>query len=187
MTEDATTADRDLSADRLAHLVPLVYRELRRLARGYLARSGSRPPGTLQTTDLVHEAYLRLVRQEAVEWQNRAHILGIAARMMRRIIADAARKRRTARRGGTCVLVPLENADRVPASQELDVELLDQALTNLEALDRRQARIVELRLFGGLTVEETAELLGISPATVTRDWRVARAWLQRAILEGRPS
>jgi RNA polymerase sigma factor (TIGR02999 family) len=162
----------------LERLMPLVYGELRKLAASYLR--AERADHTLQPTALVHEAYLRLVDQRSVNWQNRAHFFGIAAQMMRRILVDHARRRQAAKRDGATYRLQtepgLEDVDRDP-----ELLALDEALTGLETLDVRQARIVELRFFGGLTVEETAEVTGISPATVKREWQTARAWLAREI------
>ena len=161
----------------LERLLPLVYGELRRLAASYMRQE--RPDHTLQPTALVHEAYLRLVDQN-VSWQNRAHFFGIAAKMMRRILVDHARRRQAAKRNAPIYrLSPPEGL----AGPDRDPELLglDQALGDLEALDPRQARIVELRFFGGLGVEETAVVVGVSSATVKREWRTARAWLRREI------
>jgi RNA polymerase sigma factor (TIGR02999 family) len=162
----------------LERLIPLVYSELRRLAASYLRRE--RADHTLQPTALVHEAYLRLVDQKRVDWQSRAHFFGIAAQMMRRVLVDHARRRQAAKRGSRTYRISI--AEDLPGA-ERDPELLslDEALRGLEALDPRQARVVELRFFGGLSVEETAELLGVSPATVKREWQTARAWLAREI------
>ena len=158
--------------------MPLVYDELRVIAGRHLARE--RPERTLQTTALVNEAYLKLIDQRRVDWQNRAHFFAIAARLMRRILLDAARQRRREKRGGGAVGVSLE--DRPVAAPASPIDLpdliaLDRALQELEALDPDQGRIVELRFFGGLTVEETATVLDVSPATVKREWAMAKAWL----------
>jgi RNA polymerase sigma factor (TIGR02999 family) len=165
-------------AKALEQLMPLVYGELRRLAASYLREE--RPGHTLQPTALVHEAYIRLAGQREVAWQNRAHFFGIAAQMMRRILVDHARKRQAAKRDAAAWKVETgagaELGDRDP-----ELLSLDAALTELESLDPRQARIVEMRFFGGLTVEETAEVTGVSPATVKREWQTARAWLAREI------
>ena len=161
----------------LERLMPLVYGELRKVAGSYL--SMERPDHTLQPTALVHEAYLRLVDQRNVDWQNRAHFFAIAAKMMRRILVDHARRRRAAKRGVPALV--LETAMEEGLSRDPELLALDSALSGLESLDPRQAQIVELRFFGGLTVEETAEAAGISPATVKREWRTARAWLAREI------
>jgi RNA polymerase sigma factor (TIGR02999 family) len=160
-------------------LLPLVYDELRRIARSHLRRE--RPDHTLQPTALVHEAYLRLVRGGEVEWQCRAHFFGIAARLMRQILINHAEARAAERRGGGAYRVSLSAADRVSDGTELDLIALDDALKELAALDARQAQVVELRFFGGLTVEETAEVMELSPATVKREWTSARAWLRREI------
>ncbi len=161
-------------------LLPLVYTELHRQASRYLRRE--RPDHTLQTTALIHEAYVKLVDQREVNWQNRAHFFGVAAQMMRRILVDYARQRRRAKRGGIAEGLPLEEAALV-VSEERSVDLvaLDEALTRLAEFDERQARIVELRYFSGLSIEETAEVLSISPATVKSDWNVAKAWLRHEI------
>lgn len=166
----------------LDELLPIVYDELRRLADSYLSRE--RPDHTLQPTALVHEAYLRLVDQREVNWQNRAQFFGLAAEMMRRILVNHARDRRAAKRGGGARRLSLDEA--VSFFEQRDVELvaLDEALNRLAALDPQQGRIVELRFFGGLSIEETAEVLAVSPATVKRDWRMAKAWLHRAMTAG---
>ena len=158
-------------------LVPLVYRELRRRAGAYLRRE--QQDHTLQPTALVHEAYVRLVGQERVTWQNRAHFFGVAAQMMRRILVDHARQHRAQKRPGAGAKVTLD--DHIGAAQPPDCEilLLDQALNELALVDSRQAEIVELRYLGGLTEEEVAALLSLSRATVTREWQVARTWLYR--------
>jgi RNA polymerase sigma factor (TIGR02999 family) len=161
----------------LERLMPLVYSELRKLAASYLRVE--RRDHTLQPTALVHEAYLRLVDQRSVNWRNRAHFFGIAAQMMRRILVDHARRRQAAKRDASFYLV--RTSDAGEAGRDPELLALDEALSGLEALDARQARIVELRFFGGLTVEETAEVAGVSPATVKREWRTARAWLAREI------
>ena len=156
-------------------LVPLVYEELKRLARSYMRRE--RPDHTLQTTALVHEAYLKLVRQQAVNWQGRSHFFGIAAQLMRRILIDHARGRLREKRGGVKEVLSLDEAVVFSPEHSAELVKLDQALERLAKLDPRQSRIVELRFFGGLSVEETAEFLGISPKTVKRDWSVAKAWM----------
>ena len=163
-------------------LMPLVYEELRRRASAYLRRE--RPDHTLQPTALVHEAYLRLAGQQRVAWQNRAHFFGLAAQMMRRILVDHAREHRRAKRPGAAVRVALD--DRVGAAEPADGDLLllDQALTELSAMDPRQGRIVELRYFGGLTEREITAVLAISRSTVTREWNTARAWLYRRMTDG---
>lgn len=156
-------------------LLALVYGELRKQARRYLRRE--RPDPTLQPTALVHEAFLKLVDQRDLAWKNRAHFFGIAAQAMRRILTDHARTRGRAKRGGPIPKVQLEEQHAVFDPGQVDLLALDEALTHLEALDQRQARVVELRYFAGLSVEETADVLGISPATVKREWTMARAWL----------
>jgi len=156
-------------------LVPLVYDELKRLARGYMRHE--RPDHTLQTTALVHEAYLRLVRQRSMSWQGRAHFFGIAAQLMRRILIDHARGHLRARRGGAKEVLPLEEALVFSPERSYQLVKLDEALERLSKLDARQGKIVELRFFGGMSTEETAELLGTSPRTVKRDWALAKAWL----------
>jgi RNA polymerase sigma factor (TIGR02999 family) len=162
-----------------AELMPLVYDELRRLARGYLRRE--RPNHTLQPTALVHEAYLRLIDQSRVNWQNRAHFFGIAARVMRQLLINHAEARRAAKRGGSAERITLNDLDHVAVEQEVDLVALDEALKRLERLDPPQGQIVELRFFGGLTVEEIAEVMAVSPATVKREWGTARAWLRREL------
>jgi RNA polymerase sigma factor (TIGR02999 family) len=160
-------------------LMPLIYQELRRLARGYLRRE--RPNHTLQPTALVHEAFLRLVDQDRVNWQNRAHFFGIAARLMRQILINHAEARMAAKRGGSAERVSLSQVDKVAEGQEVDLIALDEALRNLENIDPLQSRIVELRYFSGLTIEEIAEVMNISTATVKREWSTARAWLRREL------
>jgi len=156
-------------------LIPLVYGELRRLAGGYMRRE--RSDHTLQPTALVHEAYLKLVEQRSVDWQGRAHFFGIAAQMMRRILIDHARGHLREKRGAGEKPVPLDEALVFAPEQSLELVRVDQSLERLAQIDPRQSKIVELRFFGGLTVEQTAEVLGISPKTVKRDWSVAKAWL----------
>ncbi len=160
----------------LDQLMPLVYGELRKTAASYLRQE--RADHTLQPTALVNEAYLRLTGQKNVTWQNRAHFFGIAAQMMRRILVDHARKRQAAKRDASAWKVATAEIDGPDAPELL---ALDRALEELEQLDPQQARVVELRFFAGLTVEETAEVAGISPRTVKRDWRTAKAWLRREI------
>ena len=177
-------------AGALNALLPLVYEEMRRLAGGYLR--GENAGHTLQPTALAHEAYLRLLDQRQVSWQNRAHFMGLAAQAMRRILVDHARRRDAQKRGGGAVHVALEDlgdadlGDALSSVLPHDVaaEDLDQALDKLASLDERQARVVELRFFTGLSIEEAAEALGVSTATVKRDWTLARAWLHRE-LKGR--
>jgi len=156
-------------------LVPLVYEELRRLAHHYMARE--HVGHTLQTTALVNEAYLRMVDQNRVRWQNRAHFFGIAAQMMRRILVDYARKRRYAKRGGELIRVSLAEAAGLTEERAADVAALDEAMKSLEVIDPQQSRVVELRFFGGLTIEETAEVLKLSRDMVNREWVTAKAWL----------
>lgn len=164
------------SPEAEAKLIPLVYDHLHRLAASYIR--GERPDHTLQATGLVNEAYLRLVSQGPPQWRDRTHFFGIAAHLMRQILVEHARARHAAKRGGSDqILVPLDNDLCVSSARSRDLVELDDALQHLERIDPQQARIVELRFFGGMTVEETAEVLGISPRTVKRDWTVARAWL----------
>lgn len=166
--------------EALDALLPFVYEELRRQASRYLRRE--RAGHTLQTTALIHEAYLKLIDQRTVNWQNRAHFFGIAAQAMRRILVDYARGRHRAKRGGIGEDLPLEEAALVVSEERsVDLVVLDEALTRLAEFDERQARIVELRYFSGLSIEETAEVLRISPATVKSDWNVAKAWLRHEI------
>jgi RNA polymerase sigma factor (TIGR02999 family) len=165
--------------EALDKLVPLVYEELRRQAARYLRHE--RVGHTLQTTALIHEAYVRLVDQRNVHWQNRAHFFGIAAQMMRRILVDHARSKKRAKRGGSDIRISFTEASLKTPDQDLDIVALDEALERLAQIDEQQSRIVELRFFSGLTVEETAEVLSISTATVKRDWSMAKAWLHREI------
>ena len=166
--------------EALDALLPLVYAELHRQASRYLRRE--RAGHTLQTTALIHEAYLKLIDQREVNWQNRAHFFGIAAQAMRRILVDYAKTRHREKRGGVAENLPLEEAALVVSEERsIDLVALDEALTRLAKFDERQARIVELRYFSGLTIEETAEVLRISPATVKSDWNVAKAWLRYEI------
>ena len=165
--------------EALDELIPLVYDELRRQAARYLRRE--RAGHTLQTTALIHEAYLRLVGQKDVRFQNRAHFFGVAARLMRQILVDHARTRRRAKRGGSEVRVSLTQANAVAKGRDIDLIVLDEALNRLAEIDLQQSKIVELRFFGGLNVEETAAIVGVSPATVKRDWSIARAWLRREL------
>jgi len=163
----------------LDQLIPIVYDELRRQASRYLRQE--RPGHTLQTTALIHEAYLRLVDQKSVQWQNRAQFFGLAAQLMRRILVDHARTKHRAKRGGSAIRVSLSEATAVTRDANLDLIEIDEALTRLAEIDEQQSKIVELRFFSGLNVEETAAALNISPATVKRDWSVAKAWLHREI------
>lgn len=160
-------------------LIPLVYSELRRLARHYLQQE--KQSHTLSSTALVHEAYLRLVKQTDVTWQNRAHFFGVASQMMRRILVDHARRQAYAKRGGGAMTLTLDDTISAPRQREIDLVALDDALHGLAKLDQRQSRLVELRFFGGLSIEETSEVLGVSAPTVKRDWASARAWLFREI------
>jgi RNA polymerase sigma factor (TIGR02999 family) len=164
-------------------LIPLVYGELRRMARHRLWRQ--RLDDTLQSAALVNEAYLRLVQQKSPEWQNRAHFFGVAAQMMRNILVDYARNRLAAKRGGGAQRVGLETEFGPARQPEVDLLALDEGLEKLATLDAQQSRLVELRYFGGLSIEETAEVMGISPATVKREWATARAWLQRELKKKR--
>jgi RNA polymerase sigma factor (TIGR02999 family) len=172
------------SGDRAAldQLIPLVYDELHRIARRYLHQE--RAGHILQTTALVNEAYLRLIDAQKVQWQNRAHFFAIAARLMRRILVDFARERNYQKRGGGEFLIPLDEAPPVSCELNEDVVALDEALHKLAELDERKSRVVELRFFGGLTEEEIAETLKVSPETVRRDWRLAKSWLLRRLSEG---
>src|SRR6476620_8229982 len=163
--------------DALDALMPIVYAELHRQATNYLRRE--RVGHTLQATALINEAYLKLIDQREVNWQNRAHFFAIAAQSMRRILVDHARSRHRDKRGGDAEDLPLEAAEFAtsPSGTSVDLIALDEALTRLASLDERQSRIVELRFFSGMNVEETAEALGVSPATVKNEWRTAKAWL----------
>lgn len=163
----------------LEKLTPLVYDELRRLAGRYLRHE--RPGHTLQSTALVHEAYMKLVGQTSVRWQNRAHFFGIAAQMIRRILVDYARARQAERRGSGAEKLSLDEAIALPGSPDLDLIALDDALDGLAKMDPRQSRVVELRFFAGLTLEEAAEVMQMSLATAKRDWVSAKAWLSREI------
>ncbi len=160
--------------EALRALVPLIYNELRRVAHHYLRRE--RPGHTLQSTALVHEAYLRLIKQKPAHFENRAHFFAVSAQLMRQILVEYARRRRAAKRDGGYRLT-LEDAQSLLKGRSVDLAALDDALNGLARLDARQSRIVELRFFGGLTLEETAQVLGISEATVRRDWATARVWL----------
>jgi RNA polymerase sigma-70 factor (ECF subfamily) len=164
----------------LDKLMPLVYSELRRLANNYLRRE--RQGHTLQPTALVNEAYLRLIDQRTANWQNRAQFYGIAAQLMRRILVDHARQHKAAKRGGSDQQrLSITSADGLAAKPDLDVLALHEALEELAALDPQQGRIVELKFFGGLSIEETAEVMHLGHATVERDWKMARAWLRRKL------
>lgn len=166
----------------LDQLVPRLYQELRHLAHRRLQQE--RQDHTLSTTALVHEAYLKLIDQERVAWRDRAHFFGVAAQMMRRILIDYARTAQRLKRGGGQVAVALEDDLVAAPDRSAEVLAIDEALTRLARLDPQQARVVECRFFGGMTVEETAEALGISTATVKRDWKVARLWLYREVQQG---
>jgi RNA polymerase sigma factor (TIGR02999 family) len=167
---------KDVEPLSLSHIMPAVYDELRRLARRYMARE--RAAQTLQATALVNEAYLRLAKERAHFWQNRAHFCAIAAHAMREILVERARARNASKRGGSRVRVSFENAVMAQEESSIDMLALHESLERLEALDPQLAHIVELRFFGGLTVEETAEILNSSPATVKRNWSLAKAWLR---------
>lgn len=180
-TPEITRLLRDAQAGNAAALeaiLPVVYNELRRLARNYLR--AERDGHTLQPTALVHEAYLRLIDQHSVDWENRAHFFAIAAQMMRRILVNHAEARRSAKRGSGIEPLTLSAADDVSVSTT-DVIALDAALRELEKLDARQAQIVELRYFGGLNVDEVASALSLSPATIKREWATAKVWLKREL------
>ena len=184
MTTPATITQlliRWRSGDQAAlhELLPQVYDELRRLADYYLHQE--RPEHTLQPSDLVHETYLRLVNEQAIDWQDRAHFFGIAAVRMRHILVEHARSRQAAKRGGGEYRLSLSKANQLAEKRDVNLLALDDALQRLEAMDQQKSRIVELRYFGGLTIEETAEALRVSPATIKRDWSMARAWLRSEI------
>jgi RNA polymerase sigma factor (TIGR02999 family) len=168
-----------VSGDQAARdqVMPLVYEELRRMAHRHMRKE--RPGHTLQTSALVNEAFVRLVDQREVQWQNRAHFFGIAAQMMRRILVDHARSRKYAKRCGDARQVPLDEVAIVSAERAADVMALDDALTSLATVDQRKSQVVELRFFGGLSIDETATVLAVSPGTVMRDWTLAKAWLRR--------
>ena len=159
----------------LDKLMPLIYGELRQLARHYM--KSERSGHTLQTTALVNEAYLRLINRKQVQWQNRAHFFAIAAQLMRSILVDHARSHAYAKRGGGARKIALDDAMAVSQQRATEVVALDDALKRLAEIDPQQSRIVEMKFFGGLTIEETAEVLGLSPATIKREWRTAKAWL----------
>jgi len=165
--------------EALDKLTPLVYDELRRIAHRYVRRE--RDGHTLETTALVNEAYLRLVGQQKIEWQNRAHFFGVMAQVMRHILIDHARRRHYAKRGGEAVHVSLDEANVMSLERAAELVALDEALDELARLDPRKSRVVELRYFGGLSLEETAEVLEVSIMTVRRDWRAAKAWLYKAV------
>jgi RNA polymerase sigma factor (TIGR02999 family) len=163
----------------LNQLLPLVYAELRRMAARQLRTE--RPDHTLQPTALVHEAYLRLVDQRQVDWQGRAHFFGVAAQVMRRILVDHARRHKAGKRGDGTPRVSIDEAKDITASDDIPILALDQALDRLHTLDAKLAKIVELRAFGGLTIDEAAHVLDVSPSTAKRDWRTAKAWLNREL------
>ena len=159
--------------------MPLVYNELRRIANHYL--QGERSEHTLQSTALVHEAYVRLTAQDLPQWQNRAHFFAVAAQIMRQILVDYARSHRSSKRGGHVLKLALDDAEEHAQVLDLDMVALDEALRSLAGMDAQQSRVVELKFFGGLSIEDTAEVLGISVSTVKRDWITARAWLYREL------
>ena len=172
----------DGDSKALDGLLPVVYQELRQIAARYLNRE--RVGHVLQPTALVHEAYLKLVDQDRVRWQNRAQFFGVAAQLMRRVLVDHARMQLADKRGGGATMLPLNDAAGSLQPPSVDVIAVDRALTRLASIYPEQGRLVELRYFGGLTIEETSEVLGLSPATVKRQWTVARAWLYRDLNEG---
>ena len=163
----------------LDRLMPLVYTELRRIANRYL--QGERSDHTLQSTALVHEAYVRMTEQNLPEWQNRAHFFAVAAQIMRQILVDYARSHRASKRGGDVYKLALDEAEEQPQVRDVDIVALDDALKSLAEMDEQQSRVVELKFFGGLSIEDTAEVLGISASTVKRDWITTRAWLYREL------
>ena len=163
----------------LEHLLPLVYAELRRIAARQLRKE--RTGHTLQPTALVHEVYLRLVDQREVDWQGRAHFFGVAAQIMRRILVDHARRHTASKRGEGAPCLPIDDAREVAASSEVPILALDRALDRLQTIDAGLARVIELRAFGGLTIEEAAHVLNVSPSTAKREWRTAKAWLTREL------
>ena len=173
---------RNGDSQALDRLMPLVYEELRRMANNYMRNE--RQGHTLQTSALVNEAYLRLVDHENIAWQNRAHFFGVAAQAMRRILVDHARTRNYQKRGGGAQQVSLDEAATLAEDRAAELIALDEALQELAKMDERKSRVVELRYFGGLSMEETAEALGISIPTVTRDWTTAKAWLLREMTKG---
>lgn len=181
-THDVLRRLADGDEEALDELYPLVYDDLRRVARGQLARE--RSDHTLDTTALVHESYLRLIGSTAIDAEGKAHFLSIAARAMRRILVDHARRKGAQKRGGGVNLEPLTPTLAVAVDRSPELLALNEALERLEKLDPRQSRVVEYRVFGGMTVEETAKILEVSPATVKRDWTLARAWLNRQLQAG---
>lgn len=186
MTDDASHQITKLLGDwkngdemALERVMPLVYDELRVMARRYMS---SQPSGhTLQTTALIHEAYLKLAGNAEKRWENRTHFFGVAAQAMRHILVDHARSKRSEKRGGTTRVISLDDAPAVSVERAAEILALDEALKGLEGLDARKGRVVELRYFGGFSVEETAEFLDVSVETVTRDWRFAKSWLLREL------
>ena len=170
---------RDGDREALDRLIPIVHHELRRLAGHYMR--GERRDHTLQTSALINEAYLRLVDHTTIAWQNRAHFFGVAANAMRRVLVDHARARGFEKRGAGAHAVPLEEAALLAGGRDEELVALDEALGELERIDARKVRVIELRYFAGLTGEEVAEVLGLSPATVQREWQAARLWLLRAL------
>jgi RNA polymerase sigma-70 factor (ECF subfamily) len=169
-------------SEALEKLMPLIYEELRKMARRYMRQQN--PGHTLQTTALIHEAYLRMVKQKEKRFQNRAHFFGVAAQAMRHILVDYARARSSSKRGGGARPISLEEAALVTEERAGELVAFDDALKELERLSKRQSQVVELRYFGGLSVEETAGVLSVSPDTVMRDWRMAKTWLHRALSAG---
>jgi RNA polymerase sigma factor (TIGR02999 family) len=165
-------------------LIPLVYHELHRLAQRYMRQE--RRDHTLQATSLVNEAYLRLIDVNRIQWRNRAHFLAVAAQTMRRILVESARRRHRQKRGGGVVLVALDEAQDIGQEKGTDLIALSDALTALAAVDPRMSKVVELRFFGGLSVEETADVLNVSPETVMRDWKTAKVWLLRELSQAKP-
>lgn len=165
--------------EALDELLPIVYEELHRMAKRYMNSQAS--GHTLQTTALIHEAYLKLAGQKEQRWQNRTHFFAVAAQAMRHILVDHARSRKTEKRGGAATIISLEDAAVISTERASEITALDEALTKFSAVDERKARVVELKFFGGLSVEETAEVLKISPETVMRDWRFAKTWLLREL------
>jgi RNA polymerase sigma factor (TIGR02999 family) len=187
VSTDVTTLLIDWSnGDRSAldRLMPLVYDQLRRMAARYMHQEN--PGHTLQSTALVHEAYFKLIDQDRVQWRNRAQFFGVAAQMIRRILVDHARTAKAQKRGGPAQKLSLDEAMDAPEMRELDLIALDDALVTLAEIDPQQSRVIEMRFFAGLTVEETAEALDISPATVKRDWVTAKAWLFRELNAAEP-
>jgi len=168
----------------LDRLVPLVYQELRSLARRYMRQE--RADHTLQATSLINEAYVRLIDVNRIQWQSRAHFLAVAAQAMRRILVESARRRHRQKRGGDVVLVALDESQDIGHDKGADLVALSDALTALASFDARMGQVVELRFFGGLSVEETADVLHVSPETVMRDWKTAKAWLLRELSQGNP-